>query len=103
MQNLQHNPWLVHLMIQLLASDQHSPVNTVLSVGGNPFPQAPPRFVKADRYRYEFTRLGRDGGFNWWNRRFIEPYSPILELRNAQTQSILRQMQWKMPSVPMRA
>ncbi len=58
MQNLQYNPWLIHLMTQLLASDRYSPVNVVLSVGGNPFPDAPPRFIKADLYRYKFTRLG---------------------------------------------
>lgn len=101
MQNLQYNPWLVHLMAQLLASDGYSPVNVVLSPGGNPFPNAPPRFIKANLYRYKFTRLGsRDS--NWWTRSNPQPYSPIWELKSPQLISILRQMEWKIPKIPMR-
>ncbi len=102
MQNLQYNAWLIHLMGQLLASDQHSPVNVVLSVGGNPFLDAPPRFIKADLYRYEFTHAN-SGDKNWWIRSNPQPYSPIFELNSQQLKSIFRQMQWKMPKVPMRS
>jgi hypothetical protein len=102
MQNLQHNPWLIHLMTQLLASDRYSPVNVVLSAGGNPFPDAPPRFIKADLYRYKFTRLD-SGDKNWWIRSNPQPYSPIFELKSVQLKSIFRQMEWKMPKVPIRS
>jgi hypothetical protein len=102
MQNLQYNPWLIHLMIHLLASDQYSPINVVLAAGGNPFPNAPPRFIKADLYRYKFTRLNSEDK-NWWTRSNKQPYSPILELQSAQVKSILRQMEWKMPKIPMRS
>ena len=102
MQNLQYNPWLVHLMAQLLASDGYSPVNVVLSPGGNPFPNAPPRFIKAELYRYKFTRLG-SGDSNWWTRSNPQPYSPIWDLKNSQLKSILRQMDWKIPKIPMRS
>jgi len=101
MQNIQHNPWLVHLMIHLLASDQYSPVNAVLSTGGNPFPEVPPRFIKADLYRYKFTRID-SGDKNWWTRSYSGSYAPVLELQSSQVKSVLRQMQWKMPKVPMR-
>jgi hypothetical protein len=102
MQNLQYNPWLIHLMVQLLASDRYSPVNVVLSAGGNPFPDAPPRFIKADLYRYKFTDLG-SGDQNWWRRSNQKPYSPAFELRSPELKSIFRQMEWKMPKVPMRS
>jgi hypothetical protein len=102
MQNLQHNPWLINLMTQLLASDRYSPVNVVLSAGGNPFPDAPPRFIKADLYRYKFTRLDT-GDKNWWIRSNPQPYSPIFELKSLQLKSIFRQMEWKMPKVPIRS
>ncbi|CAF3295058.1 unnamed protein product [Rotaria socialis] len=102
MQNLQYNPWLIHLMVHLLASDQYSPVNVVLSVGGNPFPDAPPRFIKADLYRYKFASLG-SGDKNWWTRTYQQSYAPIFELKSPQLKSILRQMTWKMPKVPMRS
>ncbi|CAF0998192.1 unnamed protein product [Rotaria magnacalcarata] len=102
MQNLQYNPWLIHLMVHLLASDQYSPVKVVLSVGGNPFPDAPPRFIKADLYRYKFTSLG-SGDKNWWTRTYQQSYAPIFELKSPQLKSVLRQMGWKMPKVPMRS
>jgi hypothetical protein len=101
MQNLQYNPWLIHLMVQLLASDRYSPINVVLSTGGNPFPDAPPRFIKADLYRYKFTRIG-DGNKNWWIRNNKQSYSPVFELKSSQLKSIFRQMEWKMPKVPIR-
>ncbi|CAF1095827.1 unnamed protein product [Rotaria sp. Silwood1] len=102
MQNLQYNPWLIHLMAHLLASDQYSPINVILSIGGNPFPDAPPRFIKADLYRYKFTRID-SGDKNWWIRSNQQPYSPIFELKSPQLKSIFRQMEWKMPKVPMRS
>lgn len=101
MQDLQHNPWLIHLMIQLLVSDHHSPVNIFLADGGNPFPSAPPQFIKADLYRYRFTRLGQDDR-NWWQRDDPHVYSPILSLNGSQTKAFLRQMRWRTPRVPMR-
>lgn len=102
MQNLQYNPWLIHLMTQLLASDRHSPINVVLANGENPFPDVPPQFIKADLYRYKFTRLG-SGNKNWWTRSNQQPYSPIFELKSSQLKSIFRQMEWKMPKAPIRS
>lgn len=101
MQNLQYNPWLINLMAQLLASDQYSPVNVVLSKQGNPFPDAPPKFIKSDLYRYEFTRLNDDEN-NWWKRTYQHAYSPTFDLKSTQLKLIFRQMQWKMPKAPMR-
>ena len=101
MQDLQHNPWLVHLMVHLLASDQHSPVNVFLSAGGNPFPDAPPRFIKADLYRYQFTSWN-GGDPNWWTRTYRQAYSPVLELKSPTVISFFRQMAWKIPTLPMR-
>jgi hypothetical protein len=102
MQDLQYNPWLIHLMIHLLASDQYSPVNAFLTVGGNPFPDRAPLFIKADLFRYQFTRLN-DGETNWWTREYQQAYSPVFTLQSSQIKSILRQMRWKAPTIPMRS
>ncbi|UJR22086.1 hypothetical protein I4U23_025152 [Adineta vaga] len=103
MQNLQYNPWLIHLMAHLLASDQYSPVNVVLSNGeGNPFPDAPPRFIKAELYRYKFTDM-KSGEKNWWIRTNPQPYSPIFDLKSQQLKLLLKHMGWSLPKVPMRA
>ena len=45
----------------------------------NPFPQAPPRFVKAVLWQYWFTSMDekrRTG--NWWRRQLIGLYAPVL-------------------------
>ena len=60
-------------MAKLLAGDR--PTLGLFAV--NPFPDAPPRWIRADLYRYEFTRLG-DGSHAWWRRRYLRPYlSPL--------------------------
>ncbi|CAF0772834.1 unnamed protein product [Adineta ricciae] len=103
MQQIEYNTWLVHLMAHLLSSDQYSPINVVLSNdGGNPFPDAPPRFIKADLYRYKFTDL-TSGDKNWWIRRHLQPYSPIFDLKSSQLKSLLRHWGWSVPKAPMRA
>ncbi|CAF0875788.1 unnamed protein product [Didymodactylos carnosus] len=100
-QDIQNNPWLIHLMIQMLASDKKSAINAILATKGNPFLDSPPIFIKADLYRYKFTRLGT-GDKNWWARKYMRQYCPILKLDSANVKSIMRQMKWKIPVYPIR-
>ena len=48
----------------------------------NPFPTAPPRYLRAWAYEYRFTNFAerRQTGA-WWRRRFLREYCPIMELR----------------------
>jgi hypothetical protein len=49
----------------------------------NPFGGAPPRFIRARRFRYEFTQPEqRAQTGNWWQRRDPELYCPVLTLQN---------------------
>jgi hypothetical protein len=58
------DPWFVHLLWQLLSGE--SEAKHLLAV--DPFPNAPPRWIRGVLYRYEFAPLGnRDGA--WWTRR----------------------------------
>jgi hypothetical protein len=45
----------------------------------NPFPQAPPRYVKAVLWQYWFTSMEekRQTG-NWWRREMLGLYAPVL-------------------------
>jgi hypothetical protein len=43
----------------------------------NPFPDAPPKFIRADWYRYRFTKPGERG---WWTRTFVAEYLPAVTL-----------------------
>jgi hypothetical protein len=44
----------------------------------NPFPHAPPRFVRARLYLYRFTHFGQHG---WWIREEQGSYFPAASLR----------------------
>ncbi len=46
---------------------------------GNPFPNAPPKFIKAVLWQYWFTTLQEkhDTG-DWWRRQYIGLYAPVL-------------------------
>jgi lipase maturation factor 1 len=46
---------------------------------GNPFPQAPPKYVKAVIYQYWFTTEGEKRATgNWWRRELLGLYAPVL-------------------------
>jgi hypothetical protein len=60
------NPWFIHLVAKLLAGDAEARALFV----NDPFPDAPPRFVRADLYAYRFSsRPDRV-----WDRDLAEPY-----------------------------
>jgi lipase maturation factor 1 len=46
---------------------------------GNPFPNAPPKYIRAILWQYWFTSLDekRDSG-NWWRRQLLGLYAPVL-------------------------
>lgn len=76
--NYRQNPWFVNLMIRLL---QGSPPVLAL-LGPNPFPAAPPRYVRAVAYEYNFTNFaGRKKTGDWWMRTPEGLYFPVAGMR----------------------
>ena len=67
------NPWFESLMIRLLEGSPE--VLGLFQV--NPFPDKPPRFVRALVYDYHFS----DGGNAWWRRELLGEYFPPVSLR----------------------
>lgn len=64
-------PWLRPFMQRLLRNDRA----TLRLLRHNPFPDAPPRYVRAQLYQYRFTtaaELRRDHA--WWHRALIGGY-----------------------------
>ena len=57
-------PWTVHFVWKLL----HNDPGTLSLLASNPFPDAPPRFVRAVLYHYTYAPLGNKEG-NWWQRQ----------------------------------
>lgn len=48
----------------------------------NPFPEHPPKYIRVQLYKYEFStaREKKESG-SWWRREFVGAYSPTLALR----------------------
>jgi len=65
------NPWFIQLMICLLEGKPQ----VARLLARNPFPQTPPRFVRATFYRYRFTTSSehRQSGA-WWKRQELGEY-----------------------------
>lgn len=68
-------PWFKNLMVRML---QGSPV--VLDLfEHNPFPDRPPRFIRALFYEYHFTSPEQyQQNHQWWNRDLIGIYHPAI-------------------------
>jgi hypothetical protein len=56
-------PWTLTLISKLL----HNDPGAVGLFAGNPFPDKPPRFIRAVLYRYSFAQPGNPDGL-WWTR-----------------------------------
>jgi hypothetical protein len=70
-------PWFGELIIKLLQGD-HS---TLSLLGNNPFPDRPPRWIRAGMYRYRFTTpQERKTTGRWWNRDRVGEYFPAVRL-----------------------
>jgi hypothetical protein len=80
--------------VRLLSND----ADVLNLFAGNPFPQAPPRQVRAVMWQYWFTTIAekRKGGL-WWRRQFLGLYAPTLERESDGT---IHAIEW--PSAPPR-
>jgi lipase maturation factor 1 len=73
-----NNPWFENLMLRLLQGSK--PVLGLL--GKNPFPGAPPRYIRALVYNYSFTSFAeRRRTGDWWQRKQLGLYFPVVALR----------------------
>jgi hypothetical protein len=73
----QQNGWFVNMVARLL---EGSPQVAAL-LERNPFPGAPPKYIRAQLYEYTFTTWGDR---NWWTRRLLGPYLPAVSLQSFQ-------------------
>jgi hypothetical protein len=80
-------PWTLHFVWKLLHNDRGS----LSLLANNPFPNAPPHYIRARLYRYQFAPL-RDKA--WWKRRYIGEWLPALSTDDAEFRHLLRAMGW---------
>ena len=73
----QENRWLIALVFRLLQGSRD--VSGLLS--RNPFPDKPPRYIRAMFYRYRFTTVDERHQIGaWWKREELREYLPALSL-----------------------
>jgi len=73
-------PWFSTLLARLLAGD----AATLGLLRSNPFPDHPPRWVRAQRYLYRFTTgAERRASGDWWKREPAGMYFPPVRLRGS--------------------
>jgi lipase maturation factor 1 len=75
---VRQNPWFFALAYRLL---ENSP-GAVHLLGKNPFPDKPPRYLRAQIYRYRFSTLTEHQQTGaWWQREDPRIYLPLVSLR----------------------
>jgi hypothetical protein len=75
--------WLTPFLLRLLRNDR----SALRLLRHNPFPQSPPRYVRAQLYQYRFTtwsELRRDRA--WWHRTLVGRYVPPVTLQKVTSQ-----------------
>jgi len=73
----QENRWLIALVFRLLQDSRD--VSGLLR--RNPFPDKPPRYIRAMFYRYRFTTVDERHQIGaWWKREELREYLPALSL-----------------------
>jgi len=73
----QENPWFINFCARLLQGNPY--VLRLLKF--NPFPDSPPKYIRATVYDYRFTRLADGQPGVWWRRTWKSVYIPSLSLR----------------------
>jgi hypothetical protein len=80
-------PWTLHLIWKLL----HNDVGALSLFASNPFPNEPPKYIRAVLYRYEFEQ---PENAHWWKREKLGLWLPALRADDPRLRSFLRQAQW---------
>jgi lipase maturation factor 1 len=71
------NPMVLRTERRLLSNDQ----DVLALFGANPFPQGPPRQVRAVLWQYWFTSMAEKKKYGlWWRRELLGLYAPAIQL-----------------------
>ena len=82
-------PWTLNLDWKLL----HNDPGAVSLFAGNPFPDKPPRYIRAVLYRYSFAKPGNPQGL-WWTREKESDWLPALSANDPRLAEFLKSYGW---------
>jgi Lipase maturation factor len=80
-------PWTLHFVWKLLHNDR----GTLSLIANNPFPNAPPHYIRARLYRYQLAPLGEKA---WWKREPIGEWLPALSVEDEEFRRLMKAMRW---------
>jgi lipase maturation factor len=80
-------PWTLHFVWKLLHNDR----GTLSLLANNPFPDAPPHYIRARLYRYRFAPVGDKA---WWKRERIGEWLPAVDENDPRLRRLLDAMDW---------
>jgi hypothetical protein len=82
-------PWVVHLVWKLLHNDR----GALSLLANNPVREAPPRYIRARYFRYEFAPSGRRNGA-WWKRSYVDDWLYPLSIGDPRLETFLSSYGW---------
>jgi len=82
-------PWTYNLVWKLL----HNDPGAVSLFAENPFHAKPPRFIRAEIYRYKFAAPGNPQGL-YWTREDLGEWIPVVSTDNMQLIGYLQSVGW---------
>jgi len=81
-------PWTLNFVWKLL----HNQPSILSLLANNPFPDKPPRYIRAMLYHYEFAPIGEKA---WWTRRPEGEWLPPLSMDDPEFQKALEYYGWQ--------
>jgi hypothetical protein len=92
MSSYEREPWFINFAAKLLKGD----AATLSLLRVNPFPSAPPKYIRARLYRYRFsTAEERKRTGAWWQRELEGEWFPAVSLDTPGLRRILRSQGWE--------
>jgi len=85
-----YHPWFLNLVAKLLAGDRE----TLKLLAKNPFPGAPPKYLRARLYEYHFSGPQEKKRGHWWWRIPVGEYLPPVSLEDPRFRETLREQGW---------
>jgi hypothetical protein len=83
-------PWTLNLVSKLL----HNDPGAISLLAGNPFPDKPPRFVRAVLYRYSFAKTGNIYGRYWDREMVADDWIPAMSVNDPRLINFLKGYGW---------
>ena len=90
MERPEQNPWLIHLIWKLLDNDK----GALSLLANNPFPDKPPKYIRVQFYRYQFTELNNPE-HAIWKRTYIGEWLPLLSKSNTGFAEYIKAYGWE--------